>query len=128
MNQLWTANDAINGLCDFDDVGSAKPLIQGTDSSSPTTEELNMAALIRDAFNHVGGTEQFKREAAKNPGELYRTMLKMGVAQVAKETPATLPDLDALSEEDMLSLPTATLKLILLKSVGVTRKSEIGAI
>ena len=126
MNELWTAEDVVNGDCSVLDVGTPKPITQ--DSSSPTTEELNMVALIRDAFNHVGGTEQFKREAAKNPGELYRTMLKMGVAQVAKETPATLPDLDALSEEDMLSLPTATLKLILLKSVGVTRKSEIGAI
>ena len=84
-----------------------------------------MVALIRDAFNHVGGSEQFKREAAKNPGELYRTMLKMGVAQVAKETPPTLPDLDNLSEEDMHSLPTATLKLILLRSVGVTKRSEL---
>ena len=122
---MWTIEDVERGLCTLDQVGSAKPLMQSTDSSSPTTEELNMVALIRDAFNHVGGTEQFKREAAKNPGELYRTMLKMGVAQVAKETPTTLPDLDTLSEADMSSLPTATLKLILLKSVGVTRKSEL---
>lgn len=143
LQHQWTEGDAQAGRCLVEEVGTSRlppfaALLPPADyvppeppmpEIAPTDEELNMVALIREAFNHIGGTEQFKKEAAKNPGELYRAMLKMGVAQVAKESPPTLPDLEELTDEDIASLSSDDLKRIFLKgTLGITKKSELDAL
>ena len=135
LEQEWTEQDVQAGRCLAEELGTSRfpPRValappegwEPPDTSPPTADELNMVALIRDAFNHVGGVSTFKKEAAKNPGELYRAMLKMGVAQVAKEQPKTLPDMDDLTDEDIATMSTADLKRIFLKGAGVTKKSQI---
>ena len=80
LQHSWTEGDAQAGRCIAEEVGTSRlppfaALLPPADyrppaELPPTDDELNMVALIREAFNHVGGTEQFKKEAAKNPGEL----------------------------------------------------------
>jgi len=139
LQHQWTSGDAQAGRCLVEEVGTSRlppfaALLPPADyvppeppvpEITPTDEELNMVALIREAFNHIGGTEQFKKEAAKNPGELYRAMLKMGVAQVAKEAPPTLPNLDDITDEQVATLSSNELKRILLNSVEIKTGKQL---
>lgn len=114
----FTFEDYQKGLCELEEVGSEMP-------ERPTSEPLNMAALIQSAYNAAGGEEAFNREAKKNPSALFQAVLKMGVLQAAKqETPAP-PQLDNLTDADIEALDSTTLKRILLASVGISKKSEI---
>lgn len=123
MNELWTAEDVVAGLCSVLDVGSAKP--QVPDTSSPTVaEDLDMAALIKAAHNHLGGESAFIEYAKKNPHVIYPAMLKMGVVQAAKLSPPALPDIAKLTAEDMEHYSTAEIKLMLLRAEGITTKDE----
>ena len=114
----FTFEDYQKGLCELEEVGSEMP-------ERPTSEPLNMAALIQSAYNAAGGEEAFNREAKKNPSALFQAVLKMGVAQAAKqETPAP-PQLDDLTDSDIQSMDSTSLKRILLASAGITKKSQV---
>ena len=114
----YTFEDYQKGLCELEEVGSEIP-------ERPSEEPLNMAALIQSAYNAVGGTVAFNAEAKKNPSALFQAVLKMGVAQAAKQETPTPPQLDNLTDADIEALDSTTLKRILLASVGISKKSEI---
>lgn len=126
MNALWTVQDARNGDCDLCEVGSPKPIAPSADSFSPSPPD--MADGLAQAYAKMGGDLGFTDWAAKNPNLVYPQMIKMGIAITAKTSPPTLPNLDDLTDEDIATLPSDQLKLILLKSVGVTKKSELAAL
>lgn len=114
----YTFEDYQKGLCELEEVGSDIP-------ERPSEEPLNMAALIQSAYNAVGGTVAFNAEAKKNPSALFQAVLKMGVAQAAKQETPALPQLDELTDSDIQSMDSTSLKRILLASVGITKKSQI---
>ena len=118
----WTGHDAIQGLCDLDQVGSPKPQVLSTQLTSPPA--LDMVGLIEAAHHHIGGTEAFIASAKKNPELLFQAMLKMGVALAAKESEA-LPDPHQLTQAQLEELSTDTLKRILLAGEGITTKDQL---
>ena len=114
----YTLDDYHANRCTLDEVGTSIP--------TPTEqEELNMAEAIRAAFKKAGGQQAFEAEFAKNPSALYQAVLKMGVAQAAKQETPSLPELHSLTDSDIEALSSLDLKRILLKHVGATTKEDI---
>lgn len=144
LQHEWTQEDAQAGRCMAEEIGTSRlpprtPLVPPDDYVLPEIEEevedvaegegpLNLVDALNAAHAHMGGRKSFLAWAAKNPQAVYPIMLKMGVAQVAKDEPSRLPDLDTLSPKDLDAYSSAELKLMLLKSVGITKKSEIDGI
>lgn len=126
MTEQYTIKDVMEGLCTLDQVGSPKPVAE--DSSSSTTEDFDMVALLKAAHNHVGGERAFIEQAKRNPAALFNAMLKMGVAMAAKEAPPKLPDLQTLSPSDLEQYSSADLKKMFLASIGVETKSQADAL
>lgn len=118
MSNIWTAQDALNGLCDFDDVGSAK--CQAPDASSPTS----LDDLIENSITPKTQAE-FNKWKDANPGVYFPMLAKHNLARIAKEQPVKLPDLDSLSPTDMEVFSSNDIKMMLLKSVGISKKSEL---
>ena len=114
----YTFQDYENGRCELEEVGMDIP-------ESPPDEDLNMASLVKNALAAVGGREAFEAEAKKNPTALFQAVLKMGVAQAAKQETPALPQLDELTDSDIQSMDSTSLKRILLASVGITKKSQL---
>lgn len=141
LQHAWTQADAQAGRCMAEEIGTSRfppyaALIPPADYGPPEIEDevedaaesegpLNLVDALNAAHAHMGGRKAFLAWAAKNPQAVYPIMLKMGVAQVAKDEPAKLPDLDTLSPADIATLSSADLKRILLKSAGVTKKSDL---
>ena len=114
----FTLNDYHEGRCTIDQIGENIP-------EKASVEPLNMAALIQSAYNAAGGEAAFNQEAKKNPSALFQAVLKMGVLQAAKQALPAPPSLDELTDTDIQTLDSTTLKRILLASVGIAKKSQI---
>jgi len=84
-----------------------------------------MADGLAQAYAKMGGDMGFTEWASKNPGLVYPQMIKMGIALTAKTAPPALPDLDELSNEQIEGLSSNDLKRILLREVGITKKSQL---
>jgi len=113
----YTMEDYYANRCTLDDVGLEIP--------APSTEELNMADLIKGAYNAAGGREAFEAEAKKNPTALFNAVLKMGVAQAAKQETPPLPALDALTDAEIEAMSSLDLKRLLLREAGITSRSQL---
>lgn len=113
----YTIEDYHADRCALDDVGTEIP--------PPSTEELNMVAAIKAAFHKAGGQAAFEQEFAKNPQALYQAVLKMGVAQAAKQETPSLPPLDSLTDTEIEALSSLDLKKLLLREAGITSKSQL---
>ena len=114
----YTLDDYHANRCTLDEVGTSIP--------TPTEqEELNMAEAIRAAFKKAGGQQAFEAEFAKNPSALYQAVLKMGVAQAAKQETTPLPPLDALTDADIAALSSLDLKRLLLREAGITSREQL---
>ena len=103
----------------MDQVGTPKP------EDPSDTPSLDLQSALQAAYKKMGSEKAFVEWAKKNPNLVYPMIAKLGIAQVAKTSPPTLPNLDDITEEDIATLPSDQLKLILLKSVGITKKSEL---
>ena len=114
----YTYQDYQTGACELEEVGMDIP-------ESTPNEDLNMGELIKSAMAAAGGRAAFEAEARKNPSALFQAVLKMGVAQAAKRETVPPPQLDDLTDNDIQTLDSATLKRILLTSIGITKKSEL---
>lgn len=114
---LYTMDDYHANRCSLDDVGTEIPL--------PSTDELNMAELIKGAYNAAGGREAFEAEARKNPAALFNAVLKMGVAQAAKQETTPLPPLDALTDAEIEAMSSLDLKRLLLREAGITSREQL---
>lgn len=123
--ELFSYQDYRDGLCEASQVGSPKDPLP---PSPPPSETPDMVEGLAQAYAKMGGDLGFTDWAAKNPGLVYPQMIKMGIALTAKTAPPTLPDLEELTDEDIATLSTVDLKRILLKSVGITKKSELDAL
>lgn len=114
----YTYQDYQNGACELEDVGQDIP-------ERAPDEALNMASLVQSALSAAGGRAAFEAEFRKNPGALYQAVLKMGVAQAAKHETPPPPLLGELTDNDIQSLDSVTLKRILLAHAGITKRSEL---
>ena len=115
----YTFQDYENGRCELEEVGMDIP-------ESPPDEDLSMASLVKNALAAVGGREAFEAEAKKNPTALFQAVLKMGVAQAAKHETVPPPQLDDLTDLDIQNMSTLDLKRVVLRRLGITKKSELG--
>lgn len=118
----FTYDDYKNGLCDASQVGSAKHEAPNTMDETPTGSISDQTEALLQRL----GFEKFVKWAEANPGVIFPILAKQGVALMAKDQPSKLPDLDSLSPADLEAYSSSDLKLMLLKSVGITKKSEIG--
>jgi hypothetical protein len=121
-------DDHLEGGIPMHQVGSAKPIvlpeledIDDAEGLGPTTD------WIRAAFNGMGGRKAFVAYCKKNPAQMWPLLLKGGLAQFLKEEPVT-KNLDDLTLADMQEMSSAEIKLLLLKSEGITTKSQVEAL
>jgi hypothetical protein len=132
VGQPWEArysiDDHFKNQCTMDQVGSAKPIVlpdieelDATEGSGPTTD------WIRAAFSGMGGRKAFVAYCKKNPAQMWPLLLKGGLTQFLKEEPVT-KNLDDLALADMQEMSSAEIKLLLLKSEGITTKSQVEAL
>ena len=121
MSNIWTAEEALSGFCNLDDVGSPKP----PNNSSPQSTPLDLQSALQAAYKKMGSEKNFVEWAAKNPALVYPQMIKMGIAITAKTAPPTLPKLNDLTDEDIASLSSNELKRILLNWAEVKTASEL---
>lgn len=84
-----------------------------------------MAEALKKAYNAIGGQDALEAEARKNPTPLINAILKMGVAQVAKQETLPLPDLDTLTDAEIEAMSSTDLKKLLLREAGITSKSQL---
>lgn len=139
LQHEWTKWDAQAGRCSAEEVGTSRfpphaPLVPPAGYEIPDIEELDDAEgqgpttdWIRAAFNGMGGRKAFVAYCKKNPAQMWPLLLKGGLAQFLKEEPAA-KNLDELTLTDMQELSSAEIKLLLLKSEGITTKSQVSAL
>lgn len=117
----FTYDDYKNGHCDASQVGSAKQEVPSTSPEEPVGSISDQTEALLQRL----GFEKFAKWAEANPGVIFPILAKQGVALMAKEQPVRLPDLDTLSPKDLEVYSSNDIKLMLLKSVGVTKKSDL---
>lgn len=115
----YQIEDVVEGRCTMDQVGTPKP--ESQESSSP----LDLQAALQSAYIKMGSEKAFTEWAKKNPSLVYPMIAKLGIAQVAKTAPPSLPNIEDLTDEDIATMSTVDLKRIALKAVGITKKSEL---
>ena len=113
----WSSLDAAMGACSPEAVGTRRDVL------STPGENLNVNDVVQQALNQIGAP-QLSSYLAGRPDIIAPLVVKLGLASITKEQ-ATPVDLDDLTEEDIHDMPSDQLKLILLKSVGITKKSQI---
>jgi len=121
MSTNWTVQDVLNGDCEMDQVGSAKHEVPSASPEDPVGSISDQTEALLQRL----GFEKFVKWAEANPGVIFPILAKQGVALMAKEQPKSLPDLDTLSPKDLEVYSSNDIKLMLLKSAGVSKKSEI---
>lgn len=123
----WGIDDHFKGLCTMDQVGSAKPIAPPPEPPPASVPFTSLADATEQAFEQVG-IDAYFTWAKENPRAFFDLAAKHGFSAMAKTKEKALPNLDDITEEDITSLPSDQLKLILLKSVGITKKSELDAL
>ena len=125
MSNIWTAEEALSGFCNLDDVGSPKP---PNNSSPQSVTTPDMADGLAQAYAKMGGDASFTEWATKNPALVYPQMLKMGIAITAKTAPPTLPKLNDLTDEQITALSSADLKRVLLNWAEIQTTEQLDAL
>ena len=119
----YQIEDVVEGRCTMDQVGTPKP------EDSSDTPSLDLQSALQAAYKKMGSEKAFVEWAKKNPNLVYPMIAKLGIAQVAKTSPPTLPNLEELTDEDIATLSSDDLKRIFLKgTLGITKKSELDAL
>ena len=120
---MWTIEDVVNGHCTMDQVGSPKP--GGLDTSTPKNMEAPSTDWIKSAFQGMGGRKAFVDYCKANPATMWPLLLKGGLAQFLKDDP--LPkSVTELTDAEIESMSTNDLKRVVLRHIGITRKSDLG--
>ena len=125
MSNIWTAEEALSGFCNLDDVGSPKP---PNNSSPQSVTPLDLQSALQAAYKKMGSEKNFVDWAAKNPGLVYPQMIKMGIAITAKTAPPTLPKLNDLTDEQITALSSADLKRVLLNWAEIQTTEQLDAL
>lgn len=120
MNEIWTAEDVVNGACSVLDVGSPKPIAPSADASPPMT----LVDATEAALNRLGPAKYFEW-AEKNAHQFFDQAAKQGISQLAKAQSKPVIDIETLSNEDIAALSTEDIKRNLLRAVGITRKDQL---
>ena len=148
LQHSWTEGDAQAGRCIAEEVGTSRlppfaallppadyrppepepePEIEIEEEIEPISASDRAAILDGLLENSLTSKTQAEFNAwAKANAGVYHTMLaKHNLARSMKEAPKALPDLDDLSDEQIEGMSSSDLKRILLKHVGITKKSQL---
>lgn len=121
---MWTIEDVEKGLCTLDQVGSAKPIAPSTEDQGDIDKAAILDSLLENSLTAKTQAE-FNAWAKANPGVYHPMLAKHNLARSMKEAPVKQPVLNKLTAQDMQSLSTADLKLILLADKGITTKDQV---
>ena len=153
---MWTVEDLEKGWCAPSDVGKEKTdherwtLTELEDKCLPSyllgtikppsawneapvtappldaqTQAEIMAKLVEGSVTPQTQLD-FNKWAAANPNAYFPLLAKHNLTRNLKESPKALPKLDEITDEQIATLSSAELKRVLLASVGVTKKSQLG--
>ena len=100
----YQIEDVVEGRCTMDQVGTPKP------EDPSDTPSLDLQSALQAAYKKMGSEKAFVEWAKKNPNLVYPMIAKLGIAQVAKESAPPLPDLEALTDEQIASMSSNDLK------------------
>lgn len=112
----------------MDQVGSPKPIVPPPAPAPEQEKNIDRAAILDSLLENSLTSktqDEFNAWAKTNPGVYHAMLAKYNLARSMKEAPKVLPDLDGLTDDDIATLSTVDLKRILLKAVGVTKKSQV---
>ncbi len=115
----YQIEDVVEGRCTMDQVGTPKP------EDSSDTPSLDLQSALQAAYKKMGSEKAFVEWAKKNPNLVYPMIAKLGIAQVAKTSPPTLPNLDDITDEQVATLSSNELKRILLNSVEIKTGKQL---
>lgn len=118
----YQIEDVVEGRCTMDQVGTPKPL--APESSAP----LDLQGALQSAYIKMGSEKAFTDWAKKNPSLVYPMIAKLGIAQVAKESAPPLPDLEALTDEQIATMSSTDLKRCLLNYMEVKTGKQLDAL
>lgn len=122
MSTNWTVQDVLNGDCEMDQVGSAKP-----ETPPEEPENIDKAAildsLLENSVTHQT-QEEFNKWAKVNPNAYNQALAKYNLDRRMKEKPTVLPKLETLTARDLETYSSADIKKMLLNSKGITTKDQ----
>ena len=108
----WTYEDALAGKCEPHQVGSEVILPEVLPAN---TTPKDTVGIYLDVFHAIGGREELAKFAKNNPGKFYDQLLRLLISMEApKQSMNVAINIENLESAELLSLPTAELKKLLI--------------
>ena len=108
----WTYEDALAGKCEPHQVGTEAVLVEVLPAN---TTPKDTVGIYLDVFHSIGGREELAKFAKNNPGKFYDQLLRLLISMEAPKQSMNLTlNIENLAQADMVSLPTAELKKLLM--------------
>ena len=108
----WTYEDALAGKCEPHQVGSEAVLLEVLPAN---TTPKDTVGIYLDVFHAIGGREELAKFAKNNPGKFYDQLLRLLISMEApKQSMNVAINIENLESAELLSLPTADLKKLLI--------------
>ena len=125
MSNIWTAEEALNGLCDLDDVGSPKPEAAIADAPLDAATQADILDTLVENSVTPATQAKFNKWAEANPGSYFPLLAKHNLAKNMKEQSKAPPKLDVITDEQIATLSTAELKRIVLNWAKLTSAGDL---
>ena len=109
---IWTYEDALAGKCEPYQVGTEAVLAEVLPAN---TTPKDTVGIYLDVFHSIGGREELAKFAKNNPGKFYDQLLRLLISMEApKQSMNIAIKIENLEQNEILSLPTAEIKKLLL--------------
>ena len=116
----WSTQDAAIGICTADAVGTRRDVLPNTGA------DLNVNEVVQQALNQIGAA-QLSGYLAGRPDIIAPLVVKLGLNNITKEQ-SVLPDLEALTDEQIASMSSNDLKRCLLNYMEVKTGKQLDAL
>ena len=108
----WTYEDALAGKCEPHQVGTEAVLLEVLPANNTPKDTVG---IYLDVFHSIGGREELAKFAKNNPGKFYDQLLRLLISMEApKQSMNVAINIENLESAELLSLPTADLKKLLI--------------